>query len=326
MSKRNTKRGGGRSTRNVPAEDSDEEISQTDEEKREIRRKIRILNEKLNENKDKIKRGGDNEELKQLLDEATNIVNNIRGTHEAIEDAKLFKALCQLVRELSEDTNTNDRKFHVDEYAEKIGSLANASRDNRTNIKITKNQLLGLGEKFSKHFKRTPAFTFILGAIDTEVGEEKTRRQREKKVVKSRTVAPTKTAIIERSQAADGQKTAKLVESTMQFLEREFKQNGKKPVNYFKFLIDPESFGNTVENMFHVSFLVKQRRVELSVCEKIGLPMLEPVSAGSYSGDEGESEGKNQAIISLSYDDWEELKDALNITSPAIVHNFSRAP
>jgi len=322
MSSRNARRGGAKSRQAADQEDSDEEIMQTDEEKREIRRKLRMLREKLGENKDKIKRGADNEEIKQMLDEAKNIVNNIKGTQEAIEDAKWFKDLCQFVRELSEDTNTNERKFHVEEYAEKIGSHANASRDTRSNIRMTKNQCLGLGENFSRYFKRTPGFTFILGAIDTEAGEEKTRRQREKKVVRDRIVAPTKTAIIERSQAADGQKTAKLVDSTMQFLEKEYKKNGRKPVNYFKFLIDPASFGNTVENMFHVSFLVKQRRVELSVCERIGLPVLRPVS-GSGDGEEGEAEGKNQAIISLSYDDWENLKDALNITSAAIVHKVS---
>ena len=102
-----------------------------------------------------------------------------------------------------------------------------------------------------------------------------------------------------------------------------FRDNGCKPVNYFKFVIDPESFGATVENMFHVSFLVKQRSVQLSVCPDIELPVLQPVSA-SRAGDDGDgdgdSAGKEQAIISLSYDDWEQLVEALDIKTAAIVH------
>ena len=68
---------------------------------------------------------------------------------------------------------------------------------------------------------------------------------------------------------------------------------------------------------------MKQRVVELGVSEKAGLPTLTPLSSASRGGggEEGESEGKNQAIISLSFQDWEELKEALEVTSAAIVHD-----
>ena len=72
--------------------------------------------------------------------------------------------------------------------------------------------------------------------------------------------------------------------------------------------------------MFHVSFLVKQRTVQLSVDDRSGLPVLEPVSSRHQDDGDGDSV-KNQAIISLSFDDWEELKEALKITSPTIVHD-----
>ncbi len=293
--------------------------SQTEEQRKTVIRQIRKLNEDLLEKKDKIKSGNDNDEFKKLLKEATEIVREVRGTQEAIEDGKLFRALCQTVREISEDTNINEEKFNVDEYIEKLGRHVNASRDNKNNIKLTKNQFLGLGEKFSCKFKRTPVFTFILGAVDTEAAEDKTRKQRERKVGRQRNLVPTKTAIVERSQA-DGQRTSKLVEATKKMLIEEYKQQGRKPVNYFKFVIDPESFGNTVENMFHISFLVKQRAVHMNVSNLTGLPSIEPVT-GSTVGDQGESEGKNQAIISISYEDWEDLKEALNVTKAAIIHN-----
>ena len=31
-------------------------------------------------------------------------------------------------------------------------------------------------------------------------------------------------------------------------LNQVYRSNGKKPVDYFKFVIDPESFGNNIEN------------------------------------------------------------------------------
>ena len=324
--------GGGRNTRrpktgldDLSVEDEQEQqyAAQTDQEKRVVRNRIRDIFQRLLEEKDKIKDGiaGESEVLGRLLKEAEEVVAGVKGTHEAIEDAKMFRELCKTVRELSEDTNTNEKRFSIDEYAEIIGRFSNAVQDNN-DVKLNKNQFLRLGNKFNTKFARVPAFTFILGAIDTEVGEVKKKKQREKRPERERAVVATKTAIVSRSQADGQQRTSKLVESTGKILERKFLQNNKKPVDYFKFVIDPESFGKTVENMFHVSFLVKQRVVELGVSEKVGLPILTPLSSGSRAaaGDEGESEGKNQAIISLSYDQWEDLKEALEVTSASIVH------
>ena len=36
-----------------------------------------------------------------------------------------------------------------------------------------------------------------------------------------------------------------------------FRDMRRSPINYFKFVLDPVCFGTSIENMFHVSFLVK---------------------------------------------------------------------
>merc|ERR1740129_2325632 len=130
----------------------------------------------------------------------------------------------------------------------------------------------------------------------------------------------TKTAIVEKSQTNE-QKTDRLVQSTRKILEERYRLGGKKPVDYFGFVIDPDSFGNTVENMFHVSFLIKQRVVQLSVDEGLGLPVLEPASSRARDATEEGGGGRNQAVISLSYEDWEEFVEVLGIKEPAIVHD-----
>ena len=63
---------------------------------------------------------------------------------------------------------------------------------------------------------------------------------------------------------------------TKKCLDELYLKNKKTPVCYFTFVIDPDHFGKTVENMFHVSFLVKQRQTVLSIGEN-GLPVLEPI-------------------------------------------------
>ena len=36
-----------------------------------------------------------------------------------------------------------------------------------------------------------------------------------------------------------------------------YKEENLCPIDYFEFTIDPTSFARTVENMFHLSFLIK---------------------------------------------------------------------
>ena len=93
--------------------------------------------EKLQANRDKYTAGTENEEFSNLLKEANDILSQVKGTQEAIEDAKMFRLLCQSVREMSEDTNTNEKKFHVDEYSVNLGRFINASTDDgHNNLKV----------------------------------------------------------------------------------------------------------------------------------------------------------------------------------------------
>jgi len=313
----------GRGRQQIPImEDSqsemEEEPEQTEEEKRIVRQDIRTIYEKLMAGRDKFSAADENREFAAILAEAKNVVSKVKGTQEAIEDAKMFRLLCATVKEMSEDTNTNEKKFHVDEYSQNLARWMNASTaDNGTSIRVTKLQLVSLGRRLTQNFRRAPTLKFVLGALETEQGAVKERKQR-CKASNTRATA-TKTSIIEKSEASE-QKTYSLVKSTKEILSDAYKANGKKPVNYFQFVIDPDSFGNTVENMFHVSFAVKDRSVRLSVDEEIGLPVLEPLRGGKGVGDDEETT-KNQAIISISYQDWKDLKEALQIHQPAIVHD-----
>ena len=43
-------------------------------------------------------------------------------------------------------------------------------------------------------------------------------------------------------------------------LVERYKSLDSSPLDYFEFVIDPSSFSRTVENMFHVSFLIKVKK------------------------------------------------------------------
>ncbi|KAI3392097.1 hypothetical protein diail_6168 [Diaporthe ilicicola] len=94
-------------------------------------------------------------------------------------------------------------------------------------------------------------------------------------------------------------------------------------IDLVRFCINPKSFGQTVENMFYVSFLIREGMVEVHF-EENGLPSLCPSSAGE-KGQSSTSVSKNgtmkrQAIMSIDMPTWRDLIQAFNIREPMIEH------
>ncbi len=107
-------------------------------------------------------------------------------------------------------------------------------------------------------------------------------------------------------------------------LHKEYKQNGKKPISFYHFVIDPTSFPNSVENMFYVSFLIKDGFVSISEGTFLpffdfkiyliimdscadgedGLPTLNVIGRNRESSTQA-SVSKKQLIIALDQDMWQ---------------------
>lgn len=56
-------------------------------------------------------------------------------------------------------------------------------------------------------------------------------------------------------------------------LVERYKIADSSPIDYFEFVIDPNSFARTVENMFHMSFLIKEGFANLFQ-DDVNLPAL----------------------------------------------------
>ncbi|KAK3044825.1 hypothetical protein LTS18_000254, partial [Coniosporium uncinatum] len=90
-------------------------------------------------------------------------------------------------------------------------------------------------------------------------------------------------------------------------------------LSYFQFVLNPYSFGQTVENIFYVSFLVKEGQAEIGK-DQHGLPTLSYQTPRTIEEQRQQHISKNQAIISMDYQSWEELIDLLDIKVPLIPH------
>ncbi|KAH8423477.1 non-structural maintenance of chromosomes element 4 family protein [Aspergillus melleus] len=121
-------------------------------------------------------------------------------------------------------------------------------------------------------------------------------------------------------------------------LEKLFQQSGDEPTDemvqkvmalhnvaddggipLFNFCINPKSFGQSVENLFYVSFLVRDGTAGISVDSR-QLPTLH--HSKPYAPSEAQKKGvqKHQAIFSLDFETWQDLIDAYSIKESIIPH------
>ncbi|KIW34473.1 uncharacterized protein PV07_01251 [Cladophialophora immunda] len=105
-------------------------------------------------------------------------------------------------------------------------------------------------------------------------------------------------------------------EQTREILRRNvIADNGCVPL--FNFCVNPKSFGQTVENMFYVSFLIKEGKVALDF-DSHGLPTLGLERPKSLA--ERQETQRNQAIFTLDFDVWEDIIKTFGIEKSVIPH------
>ncbi|KAG9725659.1 hypothetical protein KCU75_g20522, partial [Aureobasidium melanogenum] len=87
----------------------------------------------------------------------------------------------------------------------------------------------------------------------------------------------------------------------------------------FDFAINPHSFSQTVENIFYISFLIKEGNVGLHMDDN-GLPTLVPATPHTIAQQREKSAMRHQAVFSIDYSTWQCLIQAFKITEPLIPH------
>ncbi len=76
------------------------------------------------------------------MQEAQGVIQEVQGTQEAIEDAKMFTSLIKLLAKYSRDTSANERKFVVADYSANIARLLSANSSGKTCDSILESNFL----------------------------------------------------------------------------------------------------------------------------------------------------------------------------------------
>jgi len=105
-------------------------------------------------------------------------------------------------------------------------------------------------------------------------------------------------------------------------LIRAVSNNNGEPVPFFKFAIDPFSFSHSVENLFHLAVLVKDRLIKIALNEGCKgdehFATVTVVKKNHNENDEIEKDDFMTTILSINHDLWKHYIEKYNITEQMI--------
>ncbi|KPP76882.1 non-structural maintenance of chromosomes element 4A-like [Scleropages formosus] len=175
-----------------------------------------------------------------------------------------------------------------------------------------------LAKRAENCFRTTPSFHFMLGSFLAEPPPPRQRveRQRRAPVKEAKRIMPTQLKKMEESHQ---EATEKEVERILGYLQSYHTDDPTSPISYYEFVTDPTSFSRTVENIFHVSFLIRDGMAKIYQ-DRDKLPcigtkdMSSPVPEGEAEG----SSSRQQCVISISPRSWKEIIEVFGIKEPMI--------
>ncbi|CAI4229907.1 unnamed protein product [Auanema sp. JU1783] len=194
------------------------------------------------------------------------------------------------------------------------------SRNDESSSSMSKREWAYIGKNLGKLLHNPPTLSYLRPLLkdeDPAPTEHKPKKERRKADDKEARVVVRRREDIEDN--SDELAVSKELALVSKALKKAFQRQKKDKIDYYSFVIDPNDFSKTIENMFYVSFLVKDGRTKVLLED--GLPCLMKLSEGEkkYISDNPKSAlVSHQSILSFSVHEWKAMKEILQIEEPAI--------
>ncbi|XP_045423988.1 non-structural maintenance of chromosomes element 4 homolog A [Lemur catta] len=296
---------------------------------RQIRHQYRALINSVQQNREDILNASD--KLTEVLEEANTLFNGVSRAREAVLDAHFLVLASDLGKEKAKQLRSDLNSFDMLRYVETLLTHMGVNpleaeelirdEDSSDFESIVYDSWKISGKTAENTFNKTHTFHFLLGSIQGECPVPKPRVERPKKV-KMREEEKNMPVQLKRMEESHQEATEKEVERILGLLQTYFRQDPDTPMSFFDFVVDPHSFPRTVENIFHVSFIIRDGFARIRL-DQDRLPIIEPVNEESEGIDQN-TQVRNQGIIALSYRDWEEIVKTFEISEPVITSGQSQ--
>ncbi|PWN22469.1 hypothetical protein BCV69DRAFT_246606 [Microstroma glucosiphilum] len=294
-------------------------------EKREVRKGYRGLIAEVED------AGGNLGEIKaadltEMVKRADEFRSKVKAPNEGVLDSRFLIRVSDVGAQMARSMKLNSNAFDIDEYitrvarfiggaARRSGGHANDDEDEDV-MDLDDDDLDSwnwqrLGTIAAGLTKRAPTMDHLVGALSVQTKERASNRRTNRLERDEEEVRPE--TLNEGDIQKSENETTKLVQHIAKLLADVGGGNG---CNLFEFAINPESFSNTVENLFYISFLVRDGKVSIDY-EDDGEPIILRSEAPTEE-DYAAGLKKRQVVMELDQATWKNLIKAYDIKHSVI--------
>lgn len=290
--------------------------------RREIRSKYRDLINSVQQNREDMVSLSNNK-LTEVLEEANKLFKDVRQAREAALDAQLLVVATDLGKEKASQLFAEGTAFDPTAFAEHLLSFMGLNRledgeDEQQNGGavdgfLPQDAWHRVARRAERCFSTAPSFHYMMGSFHAEPPPPKQKIERQRKVPskEAKRIMPTQ---LKKMEDSHQEATEKEVERILGYLKSYYQDDPTSPISYYEFVIDPNSFSRTVENIFHTSFLIRDGLARMYLDNE--LPCIAPVEEGEVEA--GGTCSRKQCIISISPKMWKDLIEAFDIQDTMI--------
>jgi len=261
----------------------------------------------------------------------------VKAPTEGLLDSRFLLSMSDMGAEMTRTMRVGADAFDLDDFMHRVarfmGGEARLARRGQRAGAATQDELIDeelaagdvaswdwgrLGALAAQHTRRAPVSDFLLGPLQVS---PKHRKQTRRALLDrdAEQVAPEQLG--EQDVVRSENETSRLV---LEIYKRLEEVSGDEGINLFAFAFNPHSFSNSVENLFYISFLVRDGKAAIYDNEQ-GDPML-MLSEEPTEEDRSAGLTRRQIILELDEPTWRTLVQLYDIREPMIPTREAHAP
>lgn len=260
---------------------------------KKTRNNYRQLTEDLDSNA-----SANEQKLIEYLRQANGLVLNVKETRNATIDSSVVRKISELGSKRAGLLSMSYVEISPSELISHLRTLRPSTAATPAASAVCDWNYLGHISAEFLHY--VPPFQFMHGPIHAEV-KQRARTTRQVNQV----VAPAKeTALLgQEAELATSTETSNRVEEIHEI------HRATGDINFWKFVIDPESFTQTIENIFHTAFLIQ--------LGKAGTTLADDGQICLQLREEAEASASNECVVKIDHNLWSQIwKIFLEATIP----------